>query len=127
MVGLGVASFGHVNGVHMQNVDTYEEYAARIRAGSLPLGRALRPSHEERFIREFVLQLKLGSIRPSYFSSKYGVDVQSRYREELGTLEREGLLTVGNDRVSMTRPGLLRVDSLLPRFFKPEHQMVRYT
>jgi len=126
MVGLGVASFGHVNGVHMQNVDTYEEYAARIRAGSLPLGRALRPSHEERFIREFVLQLKLGSIRPSYFSSKYGVDVQSRYREELGTLEREGLLTVGNDRVSMTRPGLLRVDSLLPRFFRPEHQMVRY-
>ena len=26
MVGLGVASFGHVNGVHMQNLDTWETY-----------------------------------------------------------------------------------------------------
>jgi oxygen-independent coproporphyrinogen-3 oxidase len=69
MVGLGVASFGHVAGVHMQNVDTYEDYVARVQAGSLPLGRALRPTAEERFIREFVLQLTLGSIRPSYFAS----------------------------------------------------------
>jgi oxygen-independent coproporphyrinogen-3 oxidase len=29
MVGLGVASFGHVNGVHMQNADTWETYSER--------------------------------------------------------------------------------------------------
>ena len=28
MVGLGVASFGHVNGVHMQNLDKWETYSA---------------------------------------------------------------------------------------------------
>ena len=28
LVGLGVASFGHVNGVHMQNLDTWETYSA---------------------------------------------------------------------------------------------------
>ena len=33
MVGLGVASFGHVNGVHMQNVDTWEAYSAAVRRG----------------------------------------------------------------------------------------------
>ncbi len=32
MVGLGVASFGHINGVHLQNVDTWETYSARNRA-----------------------------------------------------------------------------------------------
>ena len=31
MVGLGVASFGHINGVHMQNLDTWETYAAAVR------------------------------------------------------------------------------------------------
>ena len=31
LVGLGVASFGHVNGVHMQNLDTWEKYAAELR------------------------------------------------------------------------------------------------
>jgi oxygen-independent coproporphyrinogen-3 oxidase len=127
MVGLGVASFGHVNGVHMQNLDTFEAYCSSIEAGAIPLARALRPTQEERLIREFVLQLKLGSVRPSYFAAKYGDDVVSRYRGALADLSEEGFLTTAPDRISLTRDGLLRVDSLLPRFFKPEHQTVRYT
>jgi len=127
MVGLGVASFGYVNGVHMQNVDSYEAYCASVQAGVLPFGRALRPTEEEKLIREFVLQLKLGSIRPSYFESKYGVAVVDRFKAQIGALAAEGLLTTGPDVVSLTRDGLLRVDSLLPRFFKPEHAAVRYT
>jgi oxygen-independent coproporphyrinogen-3 oxidase len=127
MIGLGVASFGHVSGVHMQNLDTFEEYCSSIQAGVLPLARALRPSADERLIREFVLQLKLGSIRPSYFKRKYGVDVLERFGEPLDGLREEGLVTMGADRVALSRDGLLRVDSLLPRFFRPEHASVRYT
>ena len=127
MVGLGVASFGHVNGVHMQNLDTFETYCSAIDAGTIPLARALRPTREERMIREFVLQLKLGSLRPSYFAAKYGEDVLARYRDQLGELAAEGFATTGPDRVTLTREGLLRVDSLLPRFFKPEHATLRYT
>ena len=44
MVGLGVASFGHVSGVHMQNLDKFEEYCASVNAEALPLARALRPT-----------------------------------------------------------------------------------
>jgi oxygen-independent coproporphyrinogen-3 oxidase len=127
MVGTGVASFGYVNGVHMQNHDSNEAWAASIDRGELPLARALRPTDEEKFIREFVLQMKLGSIRPSYFASKYGVDVMNRYRGELAELAADEMLTTSDDRVSLTRQGLLRVDSFLPRFFKPEHQHLRYT
>ncbi len=127
MVGLGVASFGYVNGVHMQNHDTNEAYTASIEAGVLPLGRALRPTDEERFIREFVLQLKLGSSRPSHYYHKYGINVLERYRGQLDALAEDQLLTREGDRVLLTRAGLLRVDSLLPRFFKPEHRAVRYT
>ena len=68
MVGLGVASFGHVNGVHVQNFDTWETYSAAVRRDEIPLSRAYRPTDEERFIREFILQLKLGSIAPMYFA-----------------------------------------------------------
>jgi oxygen-independent coproporphyrinogen-3 oxidase len=127
MVGLGVASFGHVNGVHMQNLDTFEAYVSAIEAGRLPLGRALRPTGDERLIREFVLQLKLGSIRPSYFAQKYRVDVLRQFERQLDALGSAGLLTVADDRVTLSREGLLQVDSLLPRFFKPEHTSVRYT
>jgi oxygen-independent coproporphyrinogen-3 oxidase len=128
LVGLGVASFGHVNGVHVQNVDTWEAYRQSIRGGALPLGRAYRPSSEERMIRELVLQLKRGSIRPAYFKDKYGVDVRQRFEEPLTSLAAQGYLAAADDDiVALSREGLLRVDFLLRGFFLPEHAGIRYT
>jgi len=128
MVGLGVASFGHMNGVHVQNLDTWETYAAAIRRDEIPLNRAYRPTHEERLIREFILQLKLGSIQPAYFRDKYQVDVLRRFREPLDSIAADGYLAErGEQRVALTREGLLRVDGLLKRFFLPQHSGIRYT
>jgi oxygen-independent coproporphyrinogen-3 oxidase len=128
MAALGVASFGHVNGVHMQNLDTWETYCGALDKGQLPLSRAYRPTDEERLIRELVLQLKLGSIRPSYFAGKYGVDVLDRFAGAWSSLQSDGYISeLGAERVSLTRGGLLRVDVLLPRFFLPEHAGIRYT
>jgi oxygen-independent coproporphyrinogen-3 oxidase len=128
MVGLGVASFGHINGVHVQNLDTWETYSAAVRRNEIPLSRAYRPTDEERFIREFILQLKLGSIAPAYFRDKYRVNVLDRFRDQLDGLKAEGYLqTVNDNAVTLTRDGLLRVDGLLSRFFLPKHAGIRYT
>ena len=53
-------------------------------------------------------------------SLRNGKSVWNGYAEE-------GLLSIEGDRVTLTRDGLLRVDSLLPAFFEEEHQGVRYT
>jgi oxygen-independent coproporphyrinogen-3 oxidase len=128
LVGLGVASFGHVNGVHMQNLDRWETYGAAIERNERPLGRAYRPSDDERLIREFVLQLKRGWINTQYFTETHGVDVTSRFREGLDRLEADGWLRSRTQaRFELTREGLLRVDTLLPAFFLPQHRNVRYT
>ena len=128
LAGLGVASFGHINGVHMQNLDSWGAYADATRAGRIPLNRAYRPTDEERLIRELVLQLKLGSIRPAYFRDKYGVDLRERFTAPLASLDRDGYLAeVSPEAVRLSRDGLLRVDSLLPRFFLPAHTDIRYT
>src|SRR3954467_11130882 len=128
LVGLGVASFGHVNGVHMQNLDTWEKYSAAIERDEIPLGRAYRPTREERLIREFVLQLKRGALRPGYFATKYGVDVLERFADGLASLKSTGYLArADRDSIALTRAGLLRVDVLLPRFFLPQHTGIRYT
>ncbi len=128
LAGLGVASFGHVNGVHMQNLDTWEAYSAAVARGEIPLARAYRPTREERLIRELVLQLKRGAIRPAYFQEKYAADVLDRFAPQWAALTEEGYLQPpARDRVALTRPGLLRVDSLLRRFFLPQHASVRYT
>ena len=128
LLGLGVASFGHINGVHVQNLDTWPKYQEAIERGEIPLGRAYRPTPEERMIREFVLQLKRGSNRPAYFAQKYGVDVLNRFRDALESLRQDGYLADATpDRIALTREGLMRVDVLLPRFFLAEHAGIRYT
>lgn len=128
LAGLGVASFGHINGVHLQNLDTWEAYSAAIERGDLPLGRGYRPTDEERMIREFVLQLKKGRLDPRYFATKYGVKPLERFRDQLDSLEADGYLAARSaDTIALTREGLLRVDVLLQRFFLPKHTGIRYT
>jgi coproporphyrinogen III oxidase-like Fe-S oxidoreductase len=128
MAGLGVASFGHVNGVHVQNKDTWEAYSEAVDRGELPLSRAYRPTDDERMRRELVLQMKLGRLRPAYFAEKYGVDILQDFAAPFASLRTEGYLTQADpDGVTLSREGLMRVDSLLPRFFRPEHTNIRYT
>ena len=128
LAGLGVASFGHINGVHVQNFDKWEAYSAAVRRSEIPLNRAYRPTSEERMIRELVLQLKLGCIKPTYFENKYGVSILERFKNQLDSLKSEGYLaSAAKEIVSLSREGLLRVDSLLPRFFLPHHAGIRYT
>jgi oxygen-independent coproporphyrinogen-3 oxidase len=79
-------------------------------------------------IRELVLQLKLGRVRPPYFADKYGVNLLQRFGDQLETLKAEGYLSAATEEeISLTRHGLLRVDMLLPRFFLPQHAGIRYT
>jgi oxygen-independent coproporphyrinogen-3 oxidase len=128
MAGLGVASFGHVNGVHIQNKDTWETYSDAVDRGELPLARAYRPTDDERMRRELVLQLKKGRLEPAYFARKYGVDIIQDFQTQWAGLRAEGYLADASaDLVALTRDGLMRVDSLLPRFFRPEHTNIRYT
>jgi oxygen-independent coproporphyrinogen-3 oxidase len=128
LVGLGVASFGHVSGVHMQNADTWETYRDQVVRGQIPLSRAYRPTDDERLIRELVLQLKRGTIRPAYFRDKYHVNLLERFREPFASLQADGFLeAASDDLVALSRDGLLRVDILLRRFFLPEHAGIRYT
>jgi oxygen-independent coproporphyrinogen-3 oxidase len=127
MVGTGVASFSHFAGVHYQNVDTWEDYVGRLEAGQLPIARALPVTSDARLIREMILQMKLGRLDRNYFRGKFGVDVMERFAAQFEGLRREGLAAPANGEVTLSREGLLRVDSLLPRFFEPQYANVRYT
>jgi oxygen-independent coproporphyrinogen-3 oxidase len=127
LLATGVASFGHLSGVHYQNVDPLEDYLSSLESGRLPLGRALTPSPHQLLIREMVLQLKEGRISAEPFREKFGVDILEEFGEALGRQQAAGFLTIECDSVTLTRKGLLQVDTLLPEFFENEHRAVRYT
>jgi oxygen-independent coproporphyrinogen-3 oxidase len=126
MVGLGVASFSHINGTHYQNEHDWDPYIESVERGSLPVYRALTPTPEELMIREFILQMKLGRVRCDYFRDKFGIDVWQRFAAPLREIEAEGFLQPpDNGTLRLNRRGLLQVDRLLHEFFLPQHRTDR--
>ncbi len=122
MVALGVASFGHLGGIHYQNLTHIDQYCDTIESEGSVVRRALLTTDEERFVRELILQWKLGLVRPSYFQEKFGIDVLKRYSEVFEEWSASGDLIMGKDELRLSRTALLRVDSMLHRFFLPQHQ-----
>ena len=128
LLATGVASFGHISGVHYQNHPEWEGYVGSLlEKNELPVTRALRPTDHQALIREMILQLKKGYLDSSYFQDKFDVDVLKHWEPQWQAYEEEGFLTIAENRVDLNRDGLLQVDRLLPNFFEAEHRGVRYT
>jgi len=122
MIGVGVSSFGQINGTHMQNQHNIEPYIEQVEAGELPIYRALTMTPKERLVREFILQMKLGKLNRGYFTRKFGMDPFVMYEDELAALQQQGLIELTDEGLTFTRDGLLQVDRLLWSFFLPEHR-----
>jgi oxygen-independent coproporphyrinogen-3 oxidase len=127
LLGIGVSSFSYLAGVHFQNLPSLDMYLRSLEAEDLPWGRAYALSDTERYVREFVLQLKLGKVDADYFRRKFGIEIIQRFAEPLQSSADAGWLTFNDDAVVMTREGLLRVDRLIPSFYLPKHRNVRYS
>lgn len=128
LLATGIASFGHVSGIHYQNLPEWKDYVgALLEENRLPLGRALRPTEEQLLIREVILQLKRGYLDVSYFQEKFSINILQRWSAVWTQYAEEGMLTHDDSRIELTRQGLLRADALLPAFFAEEHQGIRYT
>jgi oxygen-independent coproporphyrinogen-3 oxidase len=126
ILSIGVASFGHLNGVHYQNHHDFQPYVDAVSAGGLPTHRAYVVPHDEKYLREFMLQLKLGSVSIAAFTTKFGTDPRLQFAPALEQLRNDGHLTESGDRLELNRNALLQVDRLLQVFFKPEHRTGRY-
>ncbi len=134
LLATGVASFGHLSGVHYQNVPEYAQYLSILHdEGRLPLGRAYQPTPHQALIREMILQLKKGYLNVDSFEKKHGVSIVDPWKGEWDEIVDEGYgRLICNDsgkveRIELTVDGLLRVDGLLPRFFEEHLRGVRYT
>jgi oxygen-independent coproporphyrinogen III oxidase len=127
MFGTGVASFGHIGGVHVQNADTWEQYLALLDKGELPLARALPVGPKQLLIREMILQMKTGRLEGAYFRRKFNADIFADFGERFDQLTAAGQARRENGDLRLTPAGMLQVDRLLPAFFEPEYSGSRYT
>ena len=110
-----------------------EEVASRIRSLREDLDISMQEMAQAtgRSLSEYAAQESgvqdLSFTFLSKCANRFGVDVVERWHDVWKEYEGEGLLSIEPDRVILTRDGLLCVDGLLPAFFEPEMQGVRYT
>ncbi len=128
LLATGIASFGHVSGVHYQNSPEWDTYTgALLDENRIPLGRAFVPTAHQLLVREMILKLKKGYLDILHFRQRYGVDIVERWRSVWEEYRQEGWLNWDDAKIELTMEGLLRADGLLPAFFESDFQGVRYT
>ncbi len=127
LLATGIASFGHISGVHYQNLTEWSAYLQPLGEGELPLGRGMQPTAHQLLIRELILQLKTGQLDAGYFRDKFATEIISHWQPVWDAYLQAGQVKIEGDAIRLTRTGLLQVDALLPAFFEPEHRGVRYT
>lgn len=127
LLGIGLASFSYLGGMHWQNATSFADYLNALGRDALPLGRAHRLGDEERLTREFILQLKLGRVDARRFRDRFNVDIAARFAAPLARMRSAGWLSTAEGDVLLTREGLLRADRLLPAFYAPEYRDIRYS
>jgi len=119
LLALGVASFGHLSGLHFQNATHWDEYLAAVEAGRLPIIRGMVPTPRDLLIRETILGLKRGRLDVDRLRGRFGIDPLDAFAPQWASLDEEGCLERLRPVPELTRRGLLMVDALLPRFFEP--------
>ncbi len=127
LLATGVASFGHISGIHYQNLAEWPQYVGTLDRGELPLWRGMKSTPHQLLVREMILQLKTGCLDAGYFRNKFGVEILDDWRDVWQQYTADELLAIEGDEIRLTRTGLLQVDAMLPAFFEPQHRDVRYT
>ncbi len=127
LLGIGSSAFSHLGGINQQNQASLGKYLQVTKRGELPLWRAYALTDTERMVREFVLQLKLGLVPLDHFRHKFGTDPRQTFSETLVELQRRGWLEMDDTSIRLTRVGTTCVDRMIPAFYLPEHQGIRYS
>ncbi|MGS1003029.1 oxygen-independent coproporphyrinogen III oxidase [Burkholderia glumae] len=120
LIGVGVSSIGKVGDVYAQNAKDLAAWGAALDAGRLPIARGVRLSVDDRLRRDVIMRLMCNLTLPfAELEAAYGIRFAERFTRELealGEFERDGLLTIEPDRLTIHPVGRLFVRNIAMAF-----------
>ncbi len=120
LIGIGMSSIGKVGDVYAQNEKDLAAWSAAIDAGRLPIARGLKLGAEDRLRRDVIMRLMCHLTLPfAEIEAVYGIRFAERFAPELARLrefERDGLLAVGRDRLTIHPAGRPFVRNIAMQF-----------
>jgi oxygen-independent coproporphyrinogen-3 oxidase len=116
LVGLGMSAISHVGDSFSQNFRELKKWETALAAGHLPLWRGLALSADDRVRAAVIAQLMCqGVIDMRALEANFGIDFAAYFKRPLTRLQAyaaDGLIVIGNGRITVTGMGRLLLRSI---------------
>ena len=117
----GPGASSYIAGTRNTNHRSTTTYIRRITSGSSAVAESDRLSRNQQAVERLVFGLRqLDGVAIPSFERQFGFSPVSLFGSELETLMGHGLLQISNDRVQLTRRGILLFDEIAVRLLNFE-------
>ncbi len=120
LVNLGVSAIGQVGDLYVQNYKALGDYEGAVAGGLLPSSRGVRISRDDMVRRDVIQEIMCnGTVDMAAVEGRNGIRFESYFADELrrlGALQADGLVDVGERRITLTPAGRLLMRSVAMTF-----------
>jgi oxygen-independent coproporphyrinogen-3 oxidase len=134
IVALGVSAIGKIGPVYAQNVKTLDEYYERLEGGEIPVMRGIELTPDDLARRAVIQALACHfAVSKEAISIAHLIDFDRYFAVELGELqemERESLVALDDEWITVTPRGRLLVRALcsvFDRYLRSDRDRARYS
>ncbi|MEZ4727439.1 MAG: oxygen-independent coproporphyrinogen III oxidase [Caldilineaceae bacterium] len=120
LVALGMSSISMLSSLYVQNHKTLGEYYQALDAGNLPTLRGVELTQDDRLRREVIVELMCNvALNKARIAEKYGIVFDDYFSDALRQLEpfaEDGLIHLGQDKLTVTTAGRLLIRNIVMNF-----------
>jgi len=113
----GVSAAGYDGETRWSNTRNMHEYLQRVENGESPVQERIALDDEDKQSEAIFLKLRLqDGVDLQTHQTRFGVDVKTRYAEELTRLREAGLIEMQNNRLIISRAGKVLANEVFQAF-----------
>ena len=116
LLGIGVSSFGFINGQQYFNSPNMDDYHVTIASKMLPVWRAAKLTPKNLFERAVMFGLKSRGVNKTDVKKKFGFDIDQEYGSIINKLKKVDLIESTSDYIQLTRTGMLFAEEICNQF-----------
>jgi len=120
MIAMGITAISRVGDNYSQNVRTIEEYEKRLNQNEIPVFRGIELEADDILRREIINQLMCNNnLDIEQLENKWRIDFKTYFKPTLNNLQKmadDGLLKIGDKKLSITNSGRLLARSICMQF-----------
>lgn len=113
----GVSAAGYDGHLRWSNTRNINEYLDLIDAGKSVVSETVELSEEDRMSEAIFLRLRLDEgVQLAEYEQRFGVDIRSRYKDEIERLGAAGLIEMDTENIRISRSGKILANEVFAAF-----------